>query len=54
VWGTNGLPWAENLKQLDELGLKDEVKRKLIRDNAVALFKLDTASQLQAASGALS
>ena len=52
VWGTNGLPWAENLKQLDELGLKEEVKRKLARDNAIALFKLETANQSQAARGA--
>ena len=40
IWGTNGLPWKENLEQLGELGLKDEVKRKLIRDNAIELFKL--------------
>jgi len=40
IWGTNGLPWKENLQQLDELGLKEDVKRKLIRDNAIELFKL--------------
>jgi len=40
IWGTNGLPWKENLVQLDELGLKEDVKRKLIRDNAIELFKL--------------
>jgi predicted TIM-barrel fold metal-dependent hydrolase len=40
LWGTNGLPWKENLAQLDELGLRPEARRKLVRDNAVALFKL--------------
>jgi predicted TIM-barrel fold metal-dependent hydrolase len=49
VWGTNGLPWAENLKQLDELGLKEEVKLKLLRDNAIELFKLDAAKRSEAA-----
>ncbi len=41
VWGTNGLPWKENLRQLDELGLREEAKRKLLRLNAIELFKLD-------------
>jgi predicted TIM-barrel fold metal-dependent hydrolase len=41
IWGTNGLPWKETLDQLDELGLKEEVKRKLLRENAISLFKLD-------------
>jgi predicted TIM-barrel fold metal-dependent hydrolase len=40
LWGTNGLPWKENLAQVDELGLRPEAKRKLLRDNAVRLFKL--------------
>jgi hypothetical protein len=40
LWGTNGLPWKENLAQIDELGLKPEAKRKLLRDNAVELFRL--------------
>mgnify|MGYP000541037116 FL=1 len=44
VWGTNGLPWKENLRQLDELGLKPEAKRKLLRENAIKLFKLDAAA----------
>jgi predicted TIM-barrel fold metal-dependent hydrolase len=44
VWGTNGLPWKENLRQLDELGLKPEAKRKLLRENALKLFKLDAAA----------
>ncbi|MBZ5555198.1 MAG: amidohydrolase family protein [Acidobacteriia bacterium] len=41
IWGTNGLPWEENLRQLDDLKLKDEVKRRLLRENAVELFKLE-------------
>ncbi len=41
IWGTNGLPWKESLKQLCQVGLKKEVKRKILRDNAVELFKLD-------------
>ena len=40
IWGTIGLPWKESLDQVDQLGLKDEAKRKLIRDNAIQLFKL--------------
>lgn len=40
LWGTNGLPWKENLKQVEELGLKEEAKRKLLRENAIELFKL--------------
>ncbi len=40
LWGTNGLPWEESLRQLDEIGLKEEVKRKLLRDNAMELFRL--------------
>lgn len=41
IWGTNGLPWKENLEQLETLGLKEEVKRKLLRENAIQLFQLD-------------
>jgi predicted TIM-barrel fold metal-dependent hydrolase len=40
LWGTNGLPWKESLDQVEQLGLRPEAKRKLLRDNAVALFKL--------------
>lgn len=45
LWGTNGLPWKENLRQLDELGLKPEAKRKLLRENALELFQLPSAAQ---------
>ena len=40
LWGTNGLPWKENLRQLDEIGLSPETRRKLLRENAIQLFKL--------------
>jgi predicted TIM-barrel fold metal-dependent hydrolase len=40
LWGTNGLPWKENLAQIDALGLRPEAKAKLLRENAVQLFKL--------------
>jgi predicted TIM-barrel fold metal-dependent hydrolase len=40
LWGTNGLPWQESLDQVEQLGLKPGAKRKLLRDNAVALFRL--------------
>jgi predicted TIM-barrel fold metal-dependent hydrolase len=34
------LPWKESLDQVEQLGLKPDAKRKLLRDNAVALFRL--------------
>ena len=40
LWGTNGLPWKQSLEQVASLGLKDEVKKKLLRENAVELFRL--------------
>ncbi|MBI4445243.1 MAG: amidohydrolase [Acidobacteria bacterium] len=40
LWGTNGLPWKKSLEQVGELGLREDSKRKLLRDNAVQLFKL--------------
>lgn len=40
IWGTNGIPWKPMLKQIDELGLTDEVKAKLLRENAIKVFKL--------------
>ncbi len=40
LWGTNGLPWKENRQQLEQIGLRPEAKRKLLRDNAVELFRL--------------
>lgn len=40
VWGTNGLPWKQSLDQLDELGIKDDVKRKILYENVQELFGL--------------
>lgn len=40
LWGTNGIPWKESLKQVNELKLREENKKKLLRDNAIQLFKL--------------
>lgn len=40
IWGTNMLPWKEQLEQIDALGFREENKRKLIRENAIKLFKL--------------
>lgn len=40
LWGTNGLPWKESLAQIEQLGLKEEAKRKLLRENAAELFQL--------------
>ena len=41
VWGTNGLPWDESLKQVEEMGFKEDVQRKLLRENVIELFRLD-------------
>lgn len=38
LWGTNGLPWKESLTQIEQLGLREDVKRKLLHDNAVEVF----------------
>ena len=40
LWGTNGLPWAESLKQVEGLGLKEQAKHNLLRENARQLFKV--------------
>src|SRR5450759_1892369 len=45
LWGTNGLPWKESLKQLCDLGLKEDVQRKILRENAVELFKLSSEQE---------
>ena len=41
IWGTNGLPWKESLDQLKAIGLKEEVMRKIVYQNAVDLFRLE-------------
>lgn len=40
IWGTNGLSWKPVLSQIDQLGLKEENKQKLLRENVIKLFKL--------------
>lgn len=40
IFGTNSIPFKPMLSQIDELGLKEEVKTKLLHDNAVKFFKL--------------
>jgi predicted TIM-barrel fold metal-dependent hydrolase len=40
LFGTNGLPWGPTLDALDSLELRPDAKRKLLRDNAVELFRL--------------
>ena len=53
LWGTNGLSWSESLRQLDELNLKPEVKQRLIRDNALELFKIAGTNKPEVAEAAL-
>ncbi len=48
LWGTNGLPWKESLQQLCDLGLKEQVQKKLLRENAIELFKLEVAKEAPA------
>ena len=43
LWGTNGLPWAESLNQMQQIGLKPEVLTRVLRDNAAELFRLTGA-----------
>lgn len=45
VWGTNGLPWKESLRQFHDLKLKDEVIQKVLRDNVIELFSLEPAEE---------
>lgn len=40
IYGTNGLSWKVTLEQLKELVPDDEVRRLIIRENAVKAFKL--------------
>ena len=51
VWGTNGLPWKQNLEDWAAVGLKEPVRRKLLYDNAAALFKLGVAEPAAVAAG---
>ena len=40
IFGTNSIPFKPMLSQIEELGLKEEVKEKLLRENAIKVFKL--------------
>lgn len=40
LWGTNGLDWETSLAQLEQMGLREDTVRKVVRDNAVELFGL--------------
>ena len=40
LWGTNGLSWQASRNQVEEIGLKEDVKKRLLHDNAAELFKL--------------
>lgn len=40
IFGTNGLPFKPMLSQINELGLREEAKNKLLRENAIKVFKL--------------
>jgi predicted TIM-barrel fold metal-dependent hydrolase len=41
MWATNGFGLTRCKKEFLELPLKDEVKKKILRDNAVRVFKLE-------------
>jgi uncharacterized protein len=53
LWGTNGLPWAESLRQFDELGLKDDVRQRVLRDNALELFQLAEVAKSEKAAASV-
>lgn len=40
LWGTNGLSWGDSLRQLGDLGLKEETIERITSKNARALFAL--------------
>ncbi|MBI2849075.1 MAG: amidohydrolase [Chloroflexi bacterium] len=40
IWGSNGLQWNKMLPQINDLGLREDAKRKLMRENAIRVFKL--------------
>jgi len=41
MWATNGMGLTKSKKQFLELPLKDEVKKKVLRDNALSVFNLE-------------
>ena len=52
LWGTNGLPWNESLRQLCDLGLREEVTTKILRTNAINLFNIKETSDIALAPNA--
>lgn len=40
IFGTNSIPFKPMLQQIEELGLREEAKNKLLYENAARLFKL--------------
>jgi predicted TIM-barrel fold metal-dependent hydrolase len=43
LWGTNGLPWKKSLDQFAELGIKEDVQKKILYQNAIELFSINEA-----------
>lgn len=41
LWGSNGVAWDKALAQVRDLALPPDIERKLLRDNAWRLFRLD-------------
>ena len=41
LWGSNGLPWKQCLQEIDRIGFDLPVREKLLRGNAVRLFRLN-------------
>jgi hypothetical protein len=40
LWATNGFGMTRCKKEFLELPIRDEAKRKILRDNAIKVFKL--------------
>lgn len=40
IFGTNLIPFKPMLSQIEELGLREEAKKKLLRENALRVYKL--------------
>jgi len=41
MWGTNGMGYARCKGEFMELPIRDENKKKILRDNAIEVFKLN-------------
>jgi len=41
LFGSNGWPWKTLFKQLDDMNMKDKALKKVLRENAYKLYKLD-------------